>query len=67
VKRYHDYNSYKGKHLIGLSYSFKGLVYYHHGGMQVDMVLEKEQRALHLDLQAAEGERLRHIGTNLSI
>lgn len=28
-----------------------------HGGTQADMVLEKQQAALHLDLQAAE-ERL---------
>jgi hypothetical protein len=33
---------------------------YHHGGkhgsIQADMVLVKEQRVLHLELQAAEGE-----------
>ena len=31
-----------------------------HGGMQADMVLEKELRVLHPDLQAA-GYELRHI------
>ena len=45
---------------LGLAYSFRGLVHYHHGkkygGMQADMVLEKELRALHLDLRAAEGD-----------
>jgi hypothetical protein len=47
-------NSYKGQHLIGLAYSFRGLVRYcngEHGNMQIDMVLEKELRALHLNLQ----------------
>jgi hypothetical protein len=41
-----------------LAYSFRGIVYYHHGrkhgSMQADMVLEKELRVLHLDLQTAE-------------
>jgi hypothetical protein len=34
----------KGKHFIGLAYSFKRLVYYHvgeHGSMPADMVLER--------------------------
>jgi hypothetical protein len=39
--------------LLGLAYSFEGSVHYHHGSMQVDMVLKKEQRVLHLNLQAA--------------
>ena len=41
---------------LWLAYSFKGLVYYCHGGkhtdMQADMVLEKKLRVLHLDLKA---------------
>ena len=58
MKRHHDYSTfYTGKHLIGAGLQFKGLVHYYHGGMQVDMVLEKELRVLHLDLQAA-GRRL---------
>jgi hypothetical protein len=40
-------------------YSYSGLVHYHHGGkhgsIQADMVLE-EQRVLHPDPQAAEGD-----------
>ena len=40
---------------LGLAYSFRGSVHYHHGGrhgsVQADMVLE-ELRVLHLDLQA---------------
>ena len=40
---------------LGLAYSFRGLVHYHHGekngSIQVDMVLEKKLTALHLDLQ----------------
>lgn len=47
-------NSYK-KYLIGLVYSFRSLVNYNHGGkhggIQVDMVLEKLQ-VLHLDVYA---------------
>ena len=46
VKRHHDHsNSYKGKHLIGVAYSFTGLAHFphgrEHGGMQADTVLEK--------------------------
>ena len=41
---------------LGLAYSFRGSVYYHHGGkcgsMQADIVLE-ELRVLYLDLKAA--------------
>ena len=52
MKRHNDHgNSYKGKYLSGA-----GLHYCHggkHGGMQADMVLEKDLRVLHLDLQAA--------------
>jgi hypothetical protein len=57
-------NSSNGKHFIGA-----GLVHYHHGrkhgGMQVDLVLEKELRALHLDLQEAGKES--DTGPGLSI
>jgi hypothetical protein len=46
MKKHYDHgNSYKGKDLIGLAYSFRGLVHYHHdrkhGSMQADMVLER--------------------------
>jgi hypothetical protein len=38
-------NSYEGKHLMGLAYSFRGSVHYHHGwkhgSMQADLVLEE--------------------------
>jgi hypothetical protein len=38
---------------MGLAYSFRSLVYYHHGrkhgGVQADVVLEKELRVLYLD------------------
>ena len=54
---------------LGLAYSFRGLVHYHHGrkhgGMQADMVLEEELRALHLDQQAA-GRDFESPGLNLS-
>ena len=52
-------NSYKRKHLTGACTQFRGLLHYHrggkHGGTQVDMVLEREARVLHLDPQAATG------------
>jgi hypothetical protein len=70
VKRHHDRgNSSKGKHLIGASLQFRGLVHYHHGGkhggMQADTVLEEQLRVLHLDQQAAGREC--HTGIGLSI
>ena len=68
VKRHHGHgNSYEGKNLIGMTYSFRGLVHYCHGGkhhcyhgekhsdMQADMVLEKELEVLHPDPQTTEG------------
>ena len=63
MKRHHDHgNYYKGKHSIGLAYTFRGLVHGHHGrgngSTQAHMVLEKELRVLHPDLQAAGRERL---------
>jgi hypothetical protein len=46
---------------LGLAYSFRGLVYYHHGGehcgMQADMMKKRQLRVLHLDPKAAEGDR----------
>ena len=59
----------KEKHLLGLVYSFRGLVYYHHsrkhGSVPTDMVLEKELRVLHLDPMTAEGNC--HSRASLSI
>jgi hypothetical protein len=51
VKRYHDHNNfYKENIYLGLAYSFRGLVHYHHGRkhgtVQADMVLEKQLRVL---------------------
>jgi hypothetical protein len=44
---------------LELAYSFRGLVYYHHGkkhgGVRAEMVLE-ELRVQHLDPQAAKGD-----------
>jgi len=58
VRRHHDHgNSYKKKHLIEAGLWFRGLVHRHHGrehgGTSADMVLGRELRGLHLDLQAA--------------
>ena len=39
---------------MGLTYSFRDLVYYLYGSMQADLVLQEGLRVLHLDLQAAE-------------
>ena len=48
---------------MGLAYSFRGSVHYHHGrkhgSIQADMVLEKELRVLHLDLQEAKRDYVR--------
>jgi hypothetical protein len=39
---------------LGLAYCFRGLVHYHHGSMQVDMVMVVEVlRVLYLDSKAA--------------
>ena len=58
MKRYHDCgNSYKGKHFPGQADHLRGLVHYYpnrrHGSVQVDIVLERKLRVLHLDLHAA--------------
>ena len=54
VKRHHDIQ------LRWATYSFRGLVQYHHSkkhrSMQADMVLEKKMRVLHFDLQATDSE-----------
>ena len=53
MKRFHDHgNSHEGKHLIGASLQFGGLICYYHGDVQTDIVLRKDQRVLHLDPQA---------------
>ena len=50
---------------LGLAYSFRGSVHYHHGrkhgSMQAYLVLEKELRILHLGPEAAR-KRLSHTG-----
>ena len=61
MKRHHDGDDpYKGQYLIGTGLQFRGLIYYCHGrksgGKQADMVLEKELRVLHLDLQVEKGD-----------
>jgi hypothetical protein len=49
---------------LGLAYSFRGLVFYHHdrthGSIQTGLVLEKKLRVPHLDPKAAEGDCLPH-------
>ena len=61
VKRRYDHDdSYKGKHLLGMAYTYRSLVHYRHGekheSIQADIVLEKELRVLYFDSQAAEGD-----------
>jgi hypothetical protein len=55
---------------LGLACRFRGSVHYHHGrkhgSAQIGMLLEKEQRALHLDRQAAR-RRLCATGHSLSV
>jgi hypothetical protein len=58
VKRHHDHSRfYKGKHLTGLVYDFRGLVHCHYGRehecKEADMVLEKYLRVLHPGPQAS--------------
>jgi hypothetical protein len=49
---------------LGLVYSFRGSVHYHHGrkhgGVQADILLEKELRVLHFDPKVAEGHCVSH-------
>jgi hypothetical protein len=49
-----------------VTYSFRGLVYYchgwKHGSMQIDAVLEKKLRVLHLDPQVADEDCVSHWG-----
>jgi len=51
----------RGRIELGMAYGFRVLGCYCHGGkhgvMQADMVLKKEPRLPHLDLQAAGRER----------
>ena len=50
---------FKEKHLIGVAYSFRGLliiIRMEHEGMKADVVLGKNLRVLHLDLQATGSE-----------
>ena len=61
VKKHHDHsNTHKENVQLRLAYSFRGLIYYHHGGkhgsMHADMVLDKEMRVLYLDPQRAGKE-----------
>ena len=61
MKRHHGHCNSLKEHLIGAGLQFRGLVHYlvhgrKHGGMQADMVMEKELRALHLDSQAVGRE-----------
>ena len=54
----------KGKHLTGAGLLFRGLLHHHHGekhgSVQADMVLEKELRALYLDLYPPERDSVPH-------
>jgi hypothetical protein len=56
--------------LLGLAYSFRGLIHYHHGGtqgsFQADMLLG-EPRVLHLDPKAIRKRLAFHTGCSLSL
>jgi hypothetical protein len=57
VSRHHEQGKYyKGQHLIGVSYRFKGSAHYQHGGIQVDVRLE-EPKVLYVNAKA-DGRRL---------
>ena len=52
---------------LGLAYSFRGSVYYHHGrkhgSIQADTVLGKELRVLHPSASSSKGSRRRRLST----
>lgn len=61
MKKDHDHGSpYEEKYLTRVSLQFRGFIRYHHsgkhGGTQVDTVMEKELRILHMNQQAAARE-----------
>lgn len=63
MKRHHDHGSvHKEKHSIGAGFHLRGLAHCQqarkHGGMQTDIVLEKELGGLHQDPQATGRERV---------
>lgn len=64
MKSHHDHGNSVLKKLIEAGLHFRGLIYYHrsskHGGMQADLVLEKDLRVLHLDLQASGRRTVSH-------
>ena len=67
IKRKHEHNnSYKGKPLVGAGLQFQRfspliiMVRSMAARTQGDIVLEKEPRALHLDIQTAEGDCVLH-------
>ena len=43
---------------LGLAYSFRGLVYYHHGGKLANILVLVELRALHFNPQVVNGHSL---------
>jgi hypothetical protein len=51
---------------LGLAYSFRGSVHYHHdgkhGSIQADMVLEKKLRVMHLDTKAVRKRLVSMLG-----
>jgi hypothetical protein len=62
LKRDRDHsNSYEEKHLTGAGLQFRGLVCFchggKHGGIQPDMLLDRDLRTLHLDSEAAESDK----------
>ena len=69
MKRHCDQGNYdKKKTFNWADLQFQSSVHYHnrkYGSLQADMVLEKELRVLHLDLQATE--ETCHTGYSLSI
>lgn len=57
VKRHNGHRkSHKEKRVIGADSQFQGFSHYYHGGklgsVQADIVLEKDQRLLHVDRKA---------------
>lgn len=61
LKRDRDHsNSYEEKHLTGAGLQFRGLACFCHGGIQPDLLLDRDLRTLHLDSEAAESDKKNH-------
>lgn len=67
VRKHHDLNnSYKGQHLTGVAYSFRGLVYYRPSGKHCSMKADMELRVLQILICRQQETDLHFSGHSLS-